>query len=147
MEIEIANLILQVIWIGISIVFLYIIFIIGSNIIQIQKEKNDIKAFEIHVTTPNDIEVSNILNKLIEEALQDYVLLNRGFKRNEESHINSKEEKKIINSVSEMVSNRISPILMDKLNFYYSETAIPEIIGTRVYIRVMSYVIDNNKMK
>ena len=94
MEIEIANLILQVVWIGISIVFLYIVFIIGSNMIQIQKEKNDIKAFEIRVTTPNDIEVSNILDKLIEETLQDYVLLNRGFKRNEESHINSEEEKK-----------------------------------------------------
>lgn len=138
------NSIISILYFIYTIIISYIAYILLRDYIRIQKEKNDIRAFEIHSSTPNDADALEALDKLIESALTDYILLNRGFKSTNEAHINSEEEKQIANTVAEIVSKRISPILMDKLNFYYSEESLSEVIGTRVYIRVMSYVIDNN---
>ena len=112
--------------------------------LAIKKETNNINAYNIHVTTPHDDEAVKILDKLIEDTMTDYLLLNRVFK--EKSFINSSEEQKIVHEVTNLVSSRISPIILDKLNFIYNEDAIYEVIGKKTYIRVMSYVMDNNRV-
>lgn len=112
--------------------------------LAIKKEINNINAYEIRVTTPHDDEATKILDKLIEDTMTDYLLLNRAFK--EKSFINSAEEQKIVHEVTDLVSSRISPIVLDKLNFIYNEDAIYEVIGKKTYIRVMSYVMDNNRV-
>ena len=112
--------------------------------LAIKKETNNINAYNIHVTTPHDDEAVKILDKLIEDTMTDYLLLNRVFK--EKNFINSSEEQKIVHEVTNLVSSRISPIILDKLNFIYNEDAIYEIISKKTYIRVMSYVIDNNRV-
>ena len=112
--------------------------------LAIKKETNNINAYNIHVTTPHDDEAVKILDKLIEDTMTDYLLLNRVFK--EKSFINSSEEQKIVHEVTNLVSSRISPIVLDKLNFIYNEDAIYEVIGKKTYIRVMSYVMDNNRV-
>lgn len=112
--------------------------------LAIKKETNNINAYNIHVTTPHDDEAVKILDKLIEDTMTDYLLLNRVFK--EKNFINSSEEQKIVHEVTDLVSSRISPIILDKLNFIYNEDAIYEVIGKKTYIRVMSYVMDNNRV-
>ena len=112
--------------------------------LAIKKEANNINAYNIHVTTPHDDEAVKILDKLIEDTMTDYLLLNRVFK--EKNFINSSEEQKIVHEVTDLVSSRISPIILDKLNFIYNEDAIYEVIGKKTYIRVMSYVMDNNRV-
>ena len=112
--------------------------------LAIKKEANNINAYNIHVTTPHDDEAVKILDKLIEDTMTDYLLLNRVFK--EKNFINSSEEQKIVHEVTDLVSSRISPIILDKLNFRYNEDAIYEVIGKKTYIRVMSYVMDNNRV-
>ena len=112
--------------------------------LAIKKESNNINAYNIHVTTPHDDEAVKILDKLIEDTMTDYLLLNRVFK--EKNFINSSEEQKIVHEVTDLVSSRISPIILDKLNFIYNEDAIYEVIGKKTYIRVMSYVMDNNRV-
>ena len=112
--------------------------------LAIKKEANNINAYNIHVTTPHDDEAVKILDKLIEDTMTDYLLLNRVFK--EKNFINSSEEQKIVHEVTNLVSSRISPIILDKLNFIYNEDAIYEVIGKKTYIRVMSYVMDNNRV-
>ena len=112
--------------------------------LAIKKETNNINAYNIHVTTPHDDEAVKILDKLIEDTMTDYLLLNRVFK--EKNFINSSEEQKIVHEVTNLVSSRISPIILDKLNFIYNEDAIYEVIGKKTYIRVMSYVMDNNRV-
>ena len=112
--------------------------------LAIKKETNNINAYNIHVTTPHDDEAVKILDKLIEDTMTDYLLLNRVFK--EKNFINSSEEQKIVHEVTDLVSSRISSIILDKLNFIYNEDAIYEVIGKKTYIRVMSYVMDNNRV-
>lgn len=128
-----------------------LIFILASalkfmnNIIMIEKEKNNIRAFEVNVTTPNDNEALDALNKLIDDSLSDWIILNRGYKENE--YINSEEEKNITKAIGELVNSRVSPILLDKLSFYYSTESLPEVIATKVYIKVLNYVITINRLK
>ena len=112
--------------------------------LAIKKETNNINDYNIHVNTPHDDEAVKILDKLIEDTMTDYFLLNRVFK--EKNFINSSEEQKIVHEVTNLVSSRISPIILDKLNFIYNEDAIYEVIGKKTYIRVMSYVMDNNRV-
>ena len=124
-----------------------IVILFSGNLntwLAIKKVTNHINAYNIHVTTPHDDEAVKILDKLIEDTMTDYLLLNRVFK--EKSFINSSEEQKIIHEVTNLVSSRISPIILDKLNFIYNEDAIYEVIGKKTYIRVMSYVMDNNRV-
>ena len=123
-------------------VILYYIMNAANNIIRINKEKNDIAAFDIHVKTAADKEAIVALDTLIEDCLTEYVILNLGFEKTK--HINQEEEQKIIYAVAQMVEERISPILLDKLNFFYHEQAIFDVIGKKVYIKVMNYVLINN---
>lgn len=131
---------------------IFLIIIIGiffikfiNDFIMIEKEKNNIKLFEVNVTTPNDNEAIESLNKLIDDALSDWVILNRGYKQDE--YINSEEEKRITKAICELVNSRISSVLLDKLSFYYASESMPEVIATKVYIKVLNYVITVNKLK
>lgn len=138
------EIILQWAWYFLAVAIVIIFSGKLNTWLAIKKESNNINAYNIHVTTPHDDEAVKILDKLIEDTMTDYLLLNRVFK--EKNFINSTEEQKIVHEVTDLVSSRISPIILDKLNFIYNEDAIYEVIGKKTYIRVMSYVMDNNRV-
>lgn len=138
------EIILQWAWYSLAVAIVIIFSGKLNTWLAIKKESNNINAYNIHVTTPHDDEAVKILDKLIEDTMTDYLLLNRVFK--EKNFINSSEEQKIVHEVTDLVSSRISPIILDKLNFIYNEDAIYEVIGKKTYIRVMSYVMDNNRV-
>ena len=138
------EIILQWAWYFLAVAIVIIFSGKLNTWLAIKKEINNINAYNIHVTTPHDDEAVKILDKLIEDTMTDYLLLNRVFK--EKNFINSSEEQKIVHEVTDLVSSRISPIILDKLNFIYNEDAIYEVIGKKTYIRVMSYVMDNNRV-
>lgn len=138
------EIILQWAWYFLAVAIVIIFSSKLNTWLAIKKESNNINAYNIHVTTPHDDEAVKILDKLIEDTMTDYLLLNRVFK--EKNFINSSEEQKIVHEVTDLVSSRISPIILDKLNFIYNEDAIYEVIGKKTYIRVMSYVMDNNRV-
>lgn len=138
------EIILQWAWYSLAVAIVIIFSGKLNTWLAIKKETNNINAYNIHVTTPHDDEAVKILDKLIEDTMTDYLLLNRVFK--EKNFINSTEEQKIVHEVTDLVSSRISPIILDKLNFIYNEDAIYEVIGKKTYIRVMSYVMDNNRV-
>lgn len=138
------EIILQWAWYSLAVAIVIIFSGKLNTWLAIKKETNNINAYNIHVTTPHDDEAVKILDKLIEDTMTDYLLLNRVFK--EKNFINSSEEQKIVHEVTDLVSSRISPIILDKLNFIYNEDAIYEVIGKKTYIRVMSYVMDNNRV-
>ena len=138
------EIILQWAWYFLAVAIVIIFSGKLNTWLAIKKETNNINAYNIHVTTPHDDEAVKILDKLIEDTMTDYLLLNRVFK--EKNFINSSEEQKIVHEVTDLVSSRISPIILDKLNFIYNEDAIYEVIGKKTYIRVMSYVMDDNRV-
>ena len=138
------EIILQWAWYFLAVAIVIIFSGKLNTWLAIKKETNNINAYNIHLTSPHDDEAVKILDKLIEDTMTDYLLLNRVFK--EKNFINSSEEQKIVHEVTNLVSSRISPMVLDKLNFIYNEDAIYEVIGKKTYIRVMSYVMDNNRV-
>lgn len=127
------------------IIFIIAAIIFGFTFLLILREKNNIRSFEVNVTTPLDDEAIKSLDKMIEDAMVDYLVINYGWKQG--NFINSEDEKKLISEIAQVIENRISPILLDKLSFYYSADGISEVIANKVYIKVLSYTIDNNKVK
>jgi hypothetical protein len=88
-------------------------------------------------------DVVDMLDKLIQDTLTEYILLNRAYEKT--IYINSDEENKIRSEVSDMVVTRLSPTLKNKLALYYNEYSISYILANKIYMAVLAYVLQNNK--
>lgn len=93
-----------------------------------------------------DANVPLALDKIINDAFDEYLILNRGYK-DEDVPINSTEEKQIVMTLIDSVSARISDEMNIKLSLFYNKSAVPDIISTKIYMSVLAYVIEHNKPK
>ena len=119
-------------WIGGPILYGFIILNRRTNIKETDAK---IKAY--------DINASQIIDTIIDEAFNEYNMLNRGFK--EKSYINATEEREIVNDMINAVTARISDVARIKLEAYYNKDMLPDIIATKVFLAVTAYVAENNK--
>ena len=92
-----------------------------------------------------DETIPRILDLIITECFEDYKLLVLIPKN--EFHINDKREDEIRRDLAEKVETRLSPVAVDKLSLYYNINNLDKIIGEKIYISVMSYVIEVNSLK
>lgn len=106
------------------------------------KEKNDIRRFEVNVTTPNDGEALKSLDDLINNTIAEYYALNIGYRN---KGINSKMEEDMQKEITKLVGERISSTLLDKLTFYYDRNTIDQIIANKCYIKITDFVISENR--
>lgn len=95
----------------------------------------------MHLQVTDDIEVR--LDKIIESCFQEYSIMNLIYKT--EWYIKEEEEVQISKDICNLVSLRISPVMMKQLSLYYNEEAIMDIIAKRVYFKVTNFVIEHNK--
>ena len=94
----------------------------------------------MHLGMPiNDI--PTILNMVIDECFTDYKIK---FLSLNDKPINDAEEKLIRSNLTDMVVNRMSPAILDKLSTYYNLKNIGDIIADKIYITVLQYVSDHN---
>lgn len=96
---------------------------------------------DIHLNVTDDIEKR--LDTIIQSCFQEYSLANLIYKT--DWYIKEDEEIQISKDVCEMVSNRISPVMLKHLSLYYNEDAVYDIIAKRVYYMVTNFVIEHNK--
>ena len=106
------------------------------------KEKNDIRRFEVNVTTPNDGEALKSLDDLINNTIAEYYALNIGYRN---KGINSKMEEDMQKEITKLVGERISSTLLHKLTFYYDRNTIDQIIANKCYIKITDFVISENR--
>lgn len=90
--------------------------------------------------------IPEALDKLIDEAFNEYIFMNVGFKK-ESEYITAEEEKRIISGMVDIVSSRISTTMLMKLEAFYNKDMVPNIISERIYMAVTAYVVENNKPK
>ena len=120
-------------------------FLISGSVFYILYKTNDQlkkrdQRFELELY---DDKVPEILDKIIDESFNEFFILNKGFEK-EKSHINSTEEKEILNSMINIVSSKISYSTMAKLEAYYNKAMVPDIISTKIYMVITAYVAQNN---
>jgi len=82
------------------------------------------------------------LNFVIDESIDRYFLYEITPKRIE--YINSTDENKMINSIQEDVSKKISDQLINQLGLIYNEDYIGTAIGEHIYAMCVERIVDFN---
>lgn len=100
--------------------------------------------YSVNVSAIIDDTVPLLLEKFIDHCFDDYkvmklIPLNEGY-------ITDEREKSIRNDLVEIVINRISPNMIDKLSLYYNDKNIAAVLSDKIYIVVMNYVVDHNRI-
>lgn len=96
----------------------------------------------LHISAQIDKTIPELLEYIIQESFRDYeattlVPLN-------EDYINEEREKEIRAELVNIVGERISPITLEKIAIFYNEGNIAKVIADKIYITVMTYVVEHN---
>jgi len=96
----------------------------------------------LHISAQIDKTIPELLEYIIQESFRDYeattlVPLN-------EDYINEEREKEIRAELVNIVGERISPIALEKIAIFYNEGNIAKVIADKIYITVMTYVVEHN---
>lgn len=130
-------------------IFVVVLMIFGVCVLAIIlnhkhfKSSEKLTRYQINVSSQIDRSIPQILDLIINDCFNDYKVkfllpLNLG-------HINSDKEDDIRRGLAEMVTSRISNNALEKLSQFYNIANIADIIADKIYITVMSYVVDHNK--
>lgn len=132
-----------------AMIFVVVLMIFGVCVLAVVlnhkhfKSSERLTRYQINVSSQIDGSIPQILDLIINDCFDDYkvkflVPLNLG-------HINSEEEDNIRRGLAEMVTARISNNTLEKLSVFYNIANIADIIADKIYINVMSYVVEHNK--
>lgn len=100
-------------------------------------EKNRLEKVKIY-----DPEVIKVLDDIINDAFNEYFMFNEGFREDKHS-ISAVQEKEIMDRMVDLVSARLSESTITKLEAYYNKDAIPDIISSKIFMAITSYVVSN----
>lgn len=109
------------------------------------KKVIELSVLELQLKTPINNSIVELLDEFIEQCFSDYIILNTEYVK--DNYISDIEEMHIVNSLVDIVSDRISTTMYKQLSVYYNEQAIPVIISNKIYQVVMNYVITTNATK
>lgn len=115
------------------------------HILKILKEKNNLLEYKINLDAVIDESIPTILNNLISEAFQDYMMLNLSYQN--ELNITAEIENNILKGVGEAVAARLSTNLQIKLGMYYNSEGLWDIISAKICMLVTNYVVEKNAIK
>lgn len=152
---EYTNIIYVLIMVGI---ILLEIVIAADAIIKNRKHLKELKAIEekmrldnlryllyqykIHREYgPKDDDL-NILDKLIEDAVNRYKIMHFGF--NKDLYLDSKLQEKMVNDILAEVLNTLSPITFDTLCVIYDKEHLEDLILSKIKIAILDYTISVN---
>ena len=114
-----------------------------KNIMRYMESKQTTHYIEVVRDAKIDAdEVLKSLDKIIEEALDEYVITM--IKPKNIYYISTEMEKEILAMLADQVPERISQFLMDKLSLIYNREFIGSMIGGRIYFTVMNFVLEYN---
>lgn len=120
-----------------SIVALVLNFLHKRELIRLSKFQTYVSMGVINSSIPD------LLTDVINDSFNDYKLevlipLNEGY-------INENREHEIRKDLVDKVTSRIAVPTLEKLSLFYNINNIGEIIGDKVYIAVVDYVVDHNR--
>ena len=138
---QIINVFLLLILIVLFMLFVLSIIAVILNHIH-HKHTEELTRYSINVTSQIDGSIPQVLDLVINDCFQDYQIKN--LLPMELGYINSDKEDEIRRDLAEMVTIRISSNTLQKLSQFYNIVNIADIIADKIYIKVMSYVLEHN---
>lgn len=125
-------------------IVVFLISIIAEN----KKENAKWEQYKLNIETLNTAcveDIQKLLDNLIDECLSDYLASNPEYVN--ANYITDEAELNMRKQIANLVSNRLSEALYDKLSLYYNKFTIPSIIADKIYLKVTAYVIKINTPK
>lgn len=110
---------------------------------RVTKKTIEFHTMELQLKIPINKEIDSLLQDLIEDTFNSYVILNGMLL--DKQYIDERTETKIRSELSVMVGDRISPTMYKQLAVYYNEKVIPTIIANKINELVMGFVIQTNR--
>lgn len=139
-----GDCILMVFMIGFILV-MFCAFLIVAIIYNNKHKKiiENLTKYEIDINAQIDDSIPKLLEFFVQSVFIDYQakhLVNT-------QYINSEEEQKIINEVSILCGEQISPAMINKLSLFWKPEKIGAVIADKVYLAVVAYVSNNNAVR
>ncbi|MGN1393029.1 MAG: hypothetical protein ACI4V7_03095 [Succinivibrionaceae bacterium] len=125
------------------VIFFIFIFNVIDRIFEYKEEKLEIEKHRIRLETELSSDLDSILDQIINNCFNEYKVMELIIKP--DWYIKENEEIKINKDIAELVAQRLSPTIMDKLNIVYNENAISDIIAKKIHFIVANYVIEHNR--
>ena len=137
------ELLFKIIWIILAITTLSIVYLIARKFARIMNAKilyeRDIEMYKLKFS---ELEIISHLDFIIDECIDYYVTMNITPKQL--YYINNNMETDMVNTLGEIVQERISPTLYSQLSLLYSADQIGIVVGEKIYTKVLEYVISFN---
>jgi hypothetical protein len=127
----------------IILIILYLsIMYIAIRVLRQRDQKIKLRRYEIEINHNVDTHIEEQLDNLIESVFNEYRLYNLEYRDND--YIKAIEEKKIVEDICEMVTDRISPIFITQLSTYFNINNLGDVIATKISTKVTEYRIMKN---
>ena len=121
------------------------IMILLRELLNHKIEKDNLDSLDIHFFEATDTDLEGPLDSYIDMCINEYMLLNRGYK-NQQTYINSKEESLMHKEVLDLLASNMSPLMKKKFEMYYGRGRVEPLIARKSFIKVSLYVANNNKI-
>ena len=138
---NIFNVVLIII--GIYIICATIAFYkLAKKSIEIKYQKNKIESDKLIKDTQIDNTIIENLDMLIKDVIEEYVIFE--LKPKNIYYITNNIEAEMREYIVNEITERLPVLLMKKLEFICNSDHIGDLIGKRVYMAVMNYVLEFN---
>ena len=121
------------------------VYALAKDYFKILNKKLDVDLMKFQIETKIDSEVLTLFDEFLSDCFDDYILDHPEYMK--AIYISEQQELSIRNDMINLVGDRISPFLYQKLSLYYNETILPDIIARRVYHLITAYTVDKNSLK
>lgn len=126
------------------IMFMVLAAFIVQLVLNYRYRKIMVKQSEhrLNVSAQIDKTIPELLELIIQESFKDYEATT--LVPLDEAYINEEREKEIRSELVEIVGARISPAALEKISLFYNQDNIARVIADKIYITVMTYVVEHN---
>ena len=131
--------------VGLGFLTIILFFYISKRYFDSVEAIRQTKLLELQINTKIDPTIGDQLDDFISNVFDDYLITATDYIQKE--YISKDEEVDIRTNMCNLVGDRISPYLYQKLSLYYNESQIPDIISQRIYQLVTAFVVSKNSVK
>lgn len=128
------------------IIAIYLVILLAwrsiHRALDIAYQKNKIESDKLIKDTQIDSTIIENLDLLIKDVIEEYVILE--LKPKNIYYITNNIETEMREYIVNEITERIPVLLMKKLEFICNSDHIGDLIGKRVYMAVMNYVLEFN---
>jgi hypothetical protein len=106
----------------------------------------ELMKYNYNINASIDEKIPAILESFVNETFTDYRAMNID-PRTDIVYINDEKEKEIIEDLTKICIERISPAMVDKLSLFWSYNSIGSVVADKIYLTVVAFVAEFNAIK